>query len=147
MTKEEIKEAIASTIVENGQKGITATALANLLNEIVDAAGSGGGGGNAGEGASNVLYLDVAGLDGPNEHNAQIFKTLSDGCANGVYYQVCSVTSIEGFSSGLASPGYLGMEGLGIMIPFVLYQDPSPIWTVLVLLEDGSLINESQEIE
>lgn len=48
MNKDEIKEAIASTIVENGQKGITATALANLLNEIVDAAGSGGTGGGSG---------------------------------------------------------------------------------------------------
>lgn len=146
MTKEEIKEAIASTIVENGQKGITATALANLLNEIVDAAGSGGGGGNAGGGASNVLYLDIAGLDGPNEHNAQISQTLKDGCANGVFYQVCLVSSIEGLFSGLVSPGYSGMEGF-IMIPFVLYQDPSPIWSVFVLLEDGSLLDESPEIE
>lgn len=146
MTKEELKEAIASTIVENNQKGITATALANLLNEIVDAAGEGGGG-NAGGGASNMLYLDVAGLDGPNEHNAQIFQTLEDGCANGVYYQVCLVTSIEGLSSGLASPGYLRIEGLGIMIHFVFYQDPSPLWTVFVLSEDGSLIDASPEIE
>jgi hypothetical protein len=145
MTKEELKEAIASTIIENNQKGITATALANLLNEIVDAAGEGGGG-NAGEGASNVLYLDVAGLDGPNEHNAQIFQTLEGGCANGVYYQVCLASSIEGLFSGLASPGYFGMEDF-IMIPFVLYQDPSPIWTVFVLLEDGSLLDESPEIE
>lgn len=146
MTKEELKEAIASTIVENNQKGITATALANLLNEIVDAAGEGGGG-NAGGGASNVLYLDVAGLEGPNEHNAQIFKTLSDGCANGVYYQVCFVSGFEGFFSGLASPGYMGMGEELIMIPFVLYQDPSPIWTVFMLLEDGSLMDASPEIE
>lgn len=145
MTKEEIKEAIAATITENGQKGITATSLANILNEIVDALGSGGG--NAGGGASNVLYLDVAGLEGPNEHNAQIFKTLEDGCANGVYYQVCFATSVDGFFSGMASPAYLGVEGLGIMIPFVLYQDPSPVWTVYMLSEDGSLADVSPEIE
>ena len=145
MTKEELKEAIAATITENGQKGITGQALANLLNEIVDAAGEGGGG-NAGGGASNVLYLDAAGLDGPNEHNAQIFNTLSEGCANGVYYPVCYATSLDGFFSGMASPGYFGMEGF-IMIPFVLYQDTSPIWTVFILNNDGSLIDGSPEIE
>ena len=44
MTKKELKEAIAATITENGQKGITGQALANLLNEIVDAAGDALGG-------------------------------------------------------------------------------------------------------
>lgn len=53
MTKEELKEAIASTIIENNQKGITATALANLLNEIVDAAGESGGSG------SDILCLNL----------------------------------------------------------------------------------------
>lgn len=150
MTKDELKEAIAATITENGQKGITGQALANLLNEIVDAAGEGGGG-NAGGGASNVLYLNAAGADGPNEHNAQIFKTLSDGCDNGVYYQVCIVSNIDGQFSGLASPGYNGFKNEVIddfiIIPFVLYQHPSPIWIVYILLEDGSLIDASPEIE
>ena len=43
MTKPELKEAISATITENGQKGITGQALANILNEIVEAAGEGGG--------------------------------------------------------------------------------------------------------
>ena len=59
MTKEELKEAIASTIVENGQKAITAESLANLLNEIVDSAGSGGSGG--------VIGVNM--IDDPDENN------------------------------------------------------------------------------
>lgn len=47
MTKAEIIEAINSTIVTNGQKGITAESLANLLIEMASATpeGSGGSGG------------------------------------------------------------------------------------------------------
>lgn len=141
MTKKELKEAIAATITENGQKGITGQALANLLNEIVDAAGEGGGGG-----ASNVLYLDAAGYNGPNKHNAQIFKTIWEGSANGVCYQICFVSSGDGSCMGVTSTGYLGMDELGIMISFVLYQDPEPMWMAIVLSEDGSIIDSSQGI-
>lgn len=41
MNKQEIIEAINSTIVANGQKGITAESLANILIEILIASGSG----------------------------------------------------------------------------------------------------------
>ena len=41
MNKQEIIEAINSTIVANGQKGITAEALANILIEMLIASGSG----------------------------------------------------------------------------------------------------------
>ena len=47
MTKEEIMEAINSTIIANGQKGITAESLSNLLIDMVSAtpesAGDSGG--------------------------------------------------------------------------------------------------------
>lgn len=84
MTKEELKEAIASTIVENGQKAITATALANLLNEIVDAAGSGGGSGSGGGGA---IFVDTEATE-PNESNASAYASLVNGWYNGVLYNV-----------------------------------------------------------
>ena len=83
MTKEELKEAIASTIVENNQKGITATALANLLNEIVDAAGEGGGGGGTG----GAVFVDLM-VDGPNEGNASAYQTLVNGWNTGTLYPV-----------------------------------------------------------
>ena len=86
MTKEELKEAIAATITENGQKGITGQALANILNEIVDAAGEGGGG------VENVFTLtlkqDLVNDDflfsEPNEANALIRQKIVENIANGV---------------------------------------------------------------
>jgi hypothetical protein len=45
MTKPEIIEAINSTIVPNGQKGITAESLNNILNEMANATYGGGGDG------------------------------------------------------------------------------------------------------
>lgn len=42
MTKQEILDAINSTIVANGQKGITAESLNNILNEMVNATPEGG---------------------------------------------------------------------------------------------------------
>ena len=42
MNKQEIIEAINSTIIPNGQKGITAEALANILIEMANASGGGG---------------------------------------------------------------------------------------------------------
>lgn len=48
MTKQEILEAINATIVTNGQKGITAESLANILTEMTNAAGEGGSGGGDG---------------------------------------------------------------------------------------------------
>ena len=44
MNKVEIIEAINSTIVTNGQKGITAESLANILIEMVESSGEGGSG-------------------------------------------------------------------------------------------------------
>lgn len=87
MTKEELKEAIASTIVENGQKAITAESLANLLNEIVDAVGESGGSGESG-GGNGVLMLDLMGAEGPNENNVILRQTLMDGIANNKAYPV-----------------------------------------------------------
>lgn len=44
MTKQEILDAINATIVANGQKGITAESLANILIEMTNAAGESGSG-------------------------------------------------------------------------------------------------------
>ena len=55
MTKAEIIEAINSTIVANGQKGITAESLKLILTEIVNAAGEGG----SGDGALRVIVPEL----------------------------------------------------------------------------------------
>ena len=76
MNKEEIIEAINSTIVTNGQKGITAESLANILIEMASATPEGGGNG------SLVVYIpfttDTLGVDAPltseqQSHNAEVY--------------------------------------------------------------------------
>lgn len=81
MTKEEIIEAINSTIVANGQKGITAESLANILIEMASATPEGGSGGAGGE------YLDMTKAN-PDDleseelseeakaHNAEVYNKL-----------------------------------------------------------------------
>lgn len=78
MTKAEILEAINATIAPNGVKGITAESLANILTEIVNAAGEGGAGGE---------YLDMTPAN-PDDleseelseeakaHNAEVYNKL-----------------------------------------------------------------------
>ena len=51
MSKQEILEAINSTIVTNGQKGITAESLNLILNEMVESSGEG----SSGSGALRIL--------------------------------------------------------------------------------------------
>ena len=133
MTKEELKEAIASTIVENNQKGITATALANLLNEIVDAVGEGGG--NAGGGG---LMIDPAGIEGVNEHNARIRQVLIEGINTGVAYPV----TMTGFESGAVISYTVFMYGL-VGELFILQFSELPDMAIF-LNEDGSLTVEGE---
>lgn len=47
MSKQELLEAINSTVVTNGQKGITAESLNLILNEMVESSGEGGSGSGA----------------------------------------------------------------------------------------------------
>lgn len=97
MTKEELKEAIAATITENGQKGITGQALANLLNEIVDAAGEGGG--NAGGGTLALLAeLDTSEgtfFSNPNETNALLYQKLITGLDSCMAYSVSMFLAVD----------------------------------------------------
>jgi len=57
MTKQEIINAINATIVANGQKGITAESLNNILTEMVNATPEGGSGG--GDGLLKVYIPDM----------------------------------------------------------------------------------------
>ena len=93
MTKEELKEAIAATITENGQKGITGQALANLLNEIVDAAGEGGGG-------TLTLLAEMNMSEGkffsnPNETNALLYQKLITGLDSCMAYSVSIFFAVD----------------------------------------------------
>lgn len=56
MAKQDIIDAINATIVENGQKGITADSLRNLLIMMTENAGEGGG---SGDGALRVIVPEL----------------------------------------------------------------------------------------
>jgi hypothetical protein len=75
MTKEEIIEAINSTIVTNGQKGITAESLANLLIEMASATPEGGGSGGS------FFYIGL-----PNEDFTQFDLTEEEQSHNAAMY-------------------------------------------------------------
>lgn len=55
MAKQDVLDAINATIVENGQKGITAQALNNVLTMMTENAGEGG----SGDGALRVMVPDM----------------------------------------------------------------------------------------
>lgn len=61
MAKQDVLDAINATIVENGQKGITAQALNNVLTMMTENAGEGGG---SGDGALRIMIPDnMMGID------------------------------------------------------------------------------------
>lgn len=144
MTKEEIKEAIASTIVENGQKAITATALANLLNEIVDAAGEGGSGGGGGGAIAVSLDTDVdesTGYPLPNEERAAAYNEILNHLLSGT---ACSVVLC---GLGMSATSMVTMieetdDGdMNIVISVILgFIEETPIVINCVLKSDGSAI-------
>ena len=110
MTKEELKEAIAATITENGQKGITGQSLANLLIDIVDAAGEGGGGG--GDILCFDLKLDIETFEPiltPSEENLQFRQTLIEGLTNNKHYIVFlrNAASMSGDLGGVTGSVYM----------------------------------------
>lgn len=98
MTKKELKEAIAATITENGQKGITGQALANLLNEIVDAAGEGGGGT-----LTLLAEMDMSEatlFSNPNETNALLYQKLITGLDSCMAYSVSMFFAVDMSGNG-----------------------------------------------
>lgn len=56
MAKQDVLDAINATIVENGQKGITAQSLKNILTMMTENAGEGGG---SGEGALRIIVPEL----------------------------------------------------------------------------------------
>ena len=142
MTKEELKEAIASTIVENGQKAITAESLANLLNEMVDASGSGGG---AGGGAVTIMIDDYN--IAPNEKNAEAFATISNAHRNGTSVSVMTISLLLEIPLCMPITAYIYDEASDIIILFV---DLTFLFGVHSLIQytmtsDGTVIPYTEE--
>lgn len=80
MTKEEILEAINSTIVTNGQKGITAESLNNILVELANSGGSGAGGVTfyVGNVDSSVNPPTATQSETQKLHNAEMFQVIKN---------------------------------------------------------------------
>jgi hypothetical protein len=147
MTKEELKNAISETIYSNGKKGISGDSLANLLNEIVDAAGEGSAGG-----VENVFTLTLKQdlvNDGflfsePNEANALIRQKIVENIANEVsctlylgILQVGEGGAIIVVSTPVPMYGY--MEGMVVLLPEGIGISEC------LLNEDGSFTTEMPE--
>lgn len=156
MTKEELKEAIAATITENGQKGITGQSLANLLIDIVDAAGEGGGGG--GDILCFDLKLDTETFEPiltPSDENLQFRQTLIEGLTNNKHYIVFlrNVASMSGDLGGVTGNVYMAesrvasyqytnvpSEGLDqLVLSFDTKNNGTITTTQIVINSDGSL--------
>lgn len=79
MTKNEIIEAINATIVTNGQKGITAESLANILLEMVNATPEGGSGAGVPYvymGSMNMETGELSQTAEQKAHNAEVFQLV-----------------------------------------------------------------------
>lgn len=85
MTKNEIIEAINATIIPNGQKGITAESLANLLIEMVNATPEGG----SGSSGQVVFYLGL-----PNEEFTEFTLTPEEMAHNAAMVKVVKESPI-----------------------------------------------------
>ena len=73
MTKNEIIEAINATIVTNGQKGITAESLANILLEMVNATTL-----YVYMGSMNMETGEVSQTAEQKAHNAEVFQLVKN---------------------------------------------------------------------
>lgn len=83
MTKNEIIEAINATIIPNGQKGITAESLANILLEMVNATPEGGSSSGRGQivfymGMPNEDYTECTLTPEQQAHNAEMAKIIKE---------------------------------------------------------------------
>lgn len=162
MTKAEIIETINSTIVANGQKGITAESLANILIEMASATPEGGSGGSGGA----LFYAGVPNEDSTAfnltaeelEHNVAMYNTFVTSNAVPVSIdmtrQYLEMMAAEGLPEGITSENvkmyltsmevsYASEEAAAIM--------GSPYYGIMllelhaVIQPDGSIVMIPQE--
>lgn len=103
MTKEEIIEAINSTIIANGQKGITAESLSNLLIDMVSATPE-----IAGDSGGMLFYVGMPNEDysefdlteEEREHNVNMYNTFIES--------PCAPISLD------MTREYMGMMGVDV---------------------------------
>lgn len=114
MTRTEILEAINATIAPNGVKGITAESLANILIEIVNAAGEGGAGGE---------YIDMTPANPDDLESTELSEEAKAHNAE-VYNKLLSaLNSVQAIPMVSVSMG-VGM-GAGMFADYVVLEEPT----------------------
>jgi len=119
MTKEEIIEAINSTIVTNGQKGITAESLANLLIEMASATPEGGGSGGS------FFYIGV-----PNEDFTQFDLTEEEQSHNAAMYNTFVNSNVVPVSGDMTRY-YIDMLQSDGMLPENITSDDMKVYMMI----------------
>ena len=107
MTKQEILEAIEATIVPNGQKGITAESLANLLVEMVNATPEGGSGASIPSFVLGAIDIETGAITPSEEemaHNAETFRIIKESPT-----AICPMLDLTSFYEFI-----MGMEGVNV---------------------------------
>ena len=107
MTKQEILEAIEATIVPNGQKGITAESLANLLVEMVNATPEGGSGASIPSFVLGAIDIETGAITPSEEekaHNAETFRIIKESTT-----AICPMIDLTSFYEFV-----MGMEGVNV---------------------------------
>lgn len=154
MAKNEIIEAINSTIVANGQKGITAESLANLLIEMASATPEGGSGNG-----QMVIYMpateETDGMDIPltpeqQSNNAEVYAYCLECHNNNTplplimldvssVYSVLTGTEVSSTTVSSMSMFTLGeVEGVEGVITGLAIMSPD-MSAPLCISEDGSV--------
>lgn len=128
MTKNEIIEAINATIIPNGQKGITAESLANLLIEMVNATPEGGSSSGSGQvvfymGIPNEDFTEFTLTQEQQAHNAEMFKIIKES-------PITPNASIDISDNMILSLTGTGIDASGykqILSSYVLAYIPKPL--------------------
>lgn len=101
MNKQEIIEAINSTIMPNGQKGITAEALANILIEMANASGGVGGGVTVYVGDIDQSTGMATQTEAEKAHNAEVFLTIK----NAIVFPTVNLDMSKQYSASIGAVG------------------------------------------
>lgn len=128
MTKNEIIEAINATIMPNGQKGITAESLANLLIEMVNATPEGGSSSGSGQvvfymGIPNEEFTECTLTSEQQVHNAEMFKIIKESpIAPNASIDISDYMILSLTGTGIDASGYKQ-----ILLSYVLVYIPKPL--------------------
>lgn len=128
MTKNEIIEAINATIIPNGQKGITAESLANLLIEMVNATPEGGSSSGSGQvvfymGIQNEEATEFTLTQEQQAHNAEMFKIIKESPIT----PNASIDVSDTMSIGITGAGIDASGFKYILSAYILGYIPKPL--------------------